>query len=158
MQFVLGLKKKYPVCSQAFCLAYKITKDFLQTVSDDVKNNIATNSPPFNDHSNPLKAKDKALETSLLEVLDALDLDLSSSQKSALKMTNTSSSLECWAWMKYYFELVGDFEPNTDGEIHIEPCSIADIYKVYQRDQLRNNVTNFVQYQCFCEIWLRCFE
>jgi len=42
------------------------------------------------------------------------------------KIPNCSSSMLCYAWMKYFFNLVGDFTPNKD-EIHLESQSIKEV-------------------------------
>ena len=37
--------------------------------------------------------------------------------------------------MNWYFKLIGDYEPNTDGEIHLESsCTSTDIYLEYVAD------------------------
>ena len=42
------------------------------------------------------------------------------------------------AWMKYYFELVGDQIPNSNGEIHLEPQDKYAIYTEYVGDHPEN--------------------
>ena len=40
----------------------------------------------------------------------------------ALQIPNTLQSLSCYAWMSYYFDLMGDAQPNRN-EIHLEAIS-----------------------------------
>lgn len=157
MNFVLGLKKKYPVCRQAFYLSYGISRHYLNTICQDVKEGKESTAKKFDDRSNPLHSMQPALQKSMAEIQEALEVDLNPDQAAATKMPNSPQALECWAWMKYYFELVGDFEPNSNNEIHLEPCTVADIYKTYQRDQLRSNNSDFLQYPRFAQIWVDCF-
>jgi hypothetical protein len=61
-----------------------------------------------------------------------------------------------YGWMRFYFDLIGDMEPNTDGEIHIEPCLCSDIYEEYKFDMSIGN------YEClsitqFLQMWQACF-
>ena len=55
-------------------------------------------------------------------------------QIASLVISNTSTALTCFAWMDYFFRLVGDFIPNMD-EIHLEPCQISEIYAEYVEDR-----------------------
>jgi hypothetical protein len=48
----------------------------------------------------------------------------------ALQIPNIIQSLSCYAWMKSYLKLIGDFQPNKD-EIHLEPISVIEIYNEY---------------------------
>jgi len=73
-----------------------------------------------------------------------------------IQLSNTPESIACYGWLKFYFEMVGDCEPNTDGEIHLEPCHVKDIYLEYKVDQeLSGN--NFLAVTPFRLIWTQCF-
>ena len=38
-----------------------------------------------------------------------------------MRLPNSVESVDCYtSWCSRYFELMGDKEPNTDGEIHLE--------------------------------------
>jgi hypothetical protein len=73
-----------------------------------------------------------------------------------MQLPNTEESLTCYAWMRFYFDMVGDCEPNSDGEIHLEPCSIIDIYLEYKQDQELNG-SKYLCANKFSQMWLKCF-
>lgn len=50
-----------------------------------------------------------------------------------------------YTWMKFYFDLVGDQIPNSNGEIHLEPEDKCEIYQEY----CSNVVDNHLSYQSF---------
>jgi len=58
--------------------------------------------------------------------------ELNFEELAMLKIPNTSSAMLCYAWMKYFFNLVGDNTPNSD-QIHLEPQTI---YEVLSNDKL----------------------
>jgi hypothetical protein len=45
-----------------------------------------------------------------------------------MKIPNTEIASITFGWMKNYFSLVGDCQPNKDNEINLEPCTIKSIY------------------------------
>jgi hypothetical protein len=73
-----------------------------------------------------------------------------------LQIPNTVESLACFAWCRYYFDLVGDKEPNTDGEIHLEPCTVQEIFLEYVTEQQLHGL-KFLGATQFSEMWMKCF-
>lgn len=114
--------------------------------------------PAFSDRSNPALNSDPQFKAFCAMMNERLGIKLTVDQKAALMIGNSVEAGNCWAWMKYYFELVGDFEPNTNGEIHLEPGTVADIWEVYKSDQLASGEQSFLDYQQFANIWETCFE
>jgi hypothetical protein len=58
--------------------------------------------------------------------------------------------------MDIYFNLVGDAMPNTNGEIHLEPITIKEIYGEYN-DDLRACKMDTVNSESFTQLWKECF-
>ena len=56
---------------------------------------------------------------------------LSRDQVAAIRIPNSRASLSCYAWMNFYFDLVGDIIPNKSDEVHLEAIDIKDIYQEY---------------------------
>ena len=54
---------------------------------------------------------------------------LSFEEMAMIKIPNCSSSMLCYAWMKYFFNLVGDFTPNQN-EIHLEPQTVKEVRSI----------------------------
>jgi hypothetical protein len=57
-------------------------------------------------------------------------------QASALRICDTILSLQASAWMRIYFNRVGDTVPNSDNELemHLERQEKLSIYEVYKSD------------------------
>jgi len=49
-------------------------------------------------------------------------------------MTKTSETIRAKIWMDYFFSSFGDHIPNSNGEIHFDPCDKKDIYTEYIDD------------------------
>jgi hypothetical protein len=76
-------------------------------------------------------------------------------QLAALNIPNSTKSLECYAWMEYYFDLMGCQAPNCN-EIHLEPITVTKIWDEYLTDfMLRTD--DAVTLSQFCDIWKGCF-
>lgn len=156
MSFKLGVREKVDVCRQSFRFAYGISRDFLNTLAKDVKTLRINDQRPFNDRSNP--SRDEALESYCRDMDIELGFRQTPDQRAASRIPNSPEALECWAWMKKYFDLVGDFQPNSDGEIHLDACTIKDVWKAYVHDQTAANKSSYFQHRQFCDLWVTCFE
>ena len=77
---------------------------------------------------------------------------LDKEQLGSLRLAQTTESLECAAWMKYYFGLVGDQPPDRDHEIHLDPTPKKEIYKEYVFD-MEAAKTKAVCLQTFLMVW-----
>jgi len=55
----------------------------------------------------------------------------SKQQLAAMIIPNTTASLSCYAWQHDHFDNVGDFMPNTDGEVHLEPTEMQSVWEEY---------------------------
>ena len=61
------------------------------------------------------------------------NIHLSREQIGLMNLPNSFNSINMYAWMKDYFYLVGDDEPDND-EIHLDPINIVDVYNQYKFD------------------------
>lgn len=62
------------------------------------------------------------------------------------------------AWMKHFFDLVGDFIPNRNGEIHLDACFTAtDIHREYVENMKVIGEELYLSYDSFNEVWDACF-
>lgn len=156
MKFQLGFEEKIGVCRQAFRLAYRISRDYLNTICQDVRLSRLNSEGQFSDRQNPLLSGDFQKYCQTMDA--ALGLQPTAEQRAAGRISNSPEAHECWAWMKYYFDLVGDFQPNTDGEIHLEPCTVKDVWTAYVHDQQNAKKLNFLSYDQFGKLWLTLFE
>lgn len=127
MNFQIGIKEKKQVCRNAFRYAYGVSRDYLNTICQDVKRKKESVVRSLNDCSNPMASNDPNFKEYCTNIEKQMGITLSPDQLAARGIPNTAESMQCWSWMKYYFNLVGDFEPNTDGEIHLDCCDITDI-------------------------------
>ena len=73
-----------------------------------------------------------------------------------LRIPNSTSSLNSYSWMYNHFNLVGDFIPNSNGEIHLEPIDIKEVWKEYVEDmtQVNENSVSYIEFVC---MWTNCF-
>lgn len=154
MNFHLGIKERKLVCRQAFRMAYGIKRDYLNTLCKDVRMGRFGAQSSLHDKSNPGLTLDPSF---IAEMNAKLAVELTPDQKAAQVIGNSLKAQSCWAWMKYYFDVVGDYEPNTNGEIHLEPGTVMDIWNVYVREQNESG-DPVVDYNHFCNIWITCFE
>jgi hypothetical protein len=44
--------------------------------------------------------------------------------------------LYAYGWMDFYFKCMGDYEPNTNGEIHLDYILVYEIYKEYAAEMI----------------------
>ena len=72
----------------------------------------------------------------------AFEVQINIEQASALRISDTILSLQASAWMRIYFNSVGDTVPNANKELemHLERQEKLSIYELYQSDM--NSVRN----------------
>lgn len=149
-----GLLSARGVCRALFISAYDVSSTFLTTLCQEIKSGIKNNDRVLNDISAPPDTAD-ALNL-VVRIAHGQGIVLSQSQLCALRIPNSTASLNCYGWMKFYFDLVGDCIPNSDGEIHLEPCTIGSIYDEYKLTMDQASITPLGKSQ-FAMIWANCF-
>jgi len=88
---------------------------------------------------------------------EAHGVRLSKLQLAALQLPNTPDSLACFAWLEFHFDMVGDCIPNTDGEIHLEPTKVCDIFDEYVSSVVQTGNGRHLRASQFFGIWKACF-
>jgi hypothetical protein len=168
-----GSGLSFTVCSDAFRSAYGISKYYHKLICKDIKNGVLNNSPSFFDHS----AIPKAIVDKIVRWADRLKIDLSHQQRGDLEIANNPTTLSvsfvlimfdpsiftlfCFsyllqaaAWMKFFFDCVGDKIPDSNNEIHLEVMEKTEIWKEY--DYFRSTVMmdpKGLSYNSFIELW-----
>lgn len=146
-------------CRQAFRCVYGMRRDYLNVVSQEIKAGKRGESSDHTDRSNPFPLnQDKRLQQFHDKWCEIFDLSPTQHQEAGMVIPNSSVVLTCWAWMKYYFELVGDFEPNTVNEIHLEPTTIESIWEAYQRETAFSGGEPVLNVAQFGVLWNACFR
>ena len=155
MNYRIGMVNKMECCRKAFRSVYQIGHDYLTNLCHDVKKQRFGIRPPIlSDRSNPGTLNERELD----DLCDQLDFDLTPDQISAMQIQNSEIVLDCSAWMNYYFHLVGDYEPNTAGEIHLEPCLIGEVHKMYEQDRKANPSQTILGVAQFARLWKNCYS
>lgn len=155
--------RKIDVCRTAFRKAYHIGESYLETLCKHIKKErYNINVEAFTDRTNVVGKKEEditAIEYQVEQLAFAFGIDMSFEQLAAMKLSNTNKSLFAYGWLHYYFGLVGDHEPNTNGEVHIEYCTLSDVYKEYLYDMEGNmDPADIISIQGLGRIWRACFR
>ena len=104
----------------------------MEKLLSEVKNNLVKTVKAFHDRS--------PVDPETLKTLKAFaayyDVDLEPEDFANMRIPNSSGSLLCCSWMKYFFELMGDHMPNCKGEIHLEIITKREIYEEYCVDMM----------------------
>lgn len=151
------------VCRHCFMSAYCLKHSIVDQLVADVKKGIVNSAGSFSDRTSSIGGR---LQTSV-EIAGATNLitnfaslnntPLNTRQIGALNVPNSAASLMMYSWMEFYFNLIGDQEPNTDGEIHLEPVRVKEIYQEYCNDLVLGGYKALSESQ-FGNMWLRCFR
>jgi hypothetical protein len=75
----------------------------------------------------------------------------------AAKLPNSPTVLSAYGWMAEHFHLIGDMCPNCDGEIHLEPTHIVEVYGEHYV-AMRDADMDCVNVDTFASIWTNCFD
>ena len=155
MSYKIGIIKRVEVCRQAFRYTYKIRRDYFRRIALEIKEKGKGISRKHTDKSNPKLSQE--LINVHTDLNKKLNLNPTHDQNAAMVIANSPTVLQCWAWMDYYFKLVGDCEPNSNGEIHLEPCQILEIWQSYQRECILRKESEYFNAERFAKLWATCF-
>jgi len=151
-----GAAKFGPVCRQRFMMTYSVKHCFIEDLSKEVRGGVVNNERPFTDKTTcPILTSE--LQARLAMLKDTYDITLTLEQMTAMKIPNTPESITCYAWMHFYFDMVGDQIPNSNGEIHLEPVWIKDVYQEY-KDCMFTSGSPTLQPTQFGMMWQTCFR
>jgi hypothetical protein len=156
-----GSNKLSDVCRALFIHCYFLSHSFLDRCCKDVKNNLTNpNKSNLNDHCNNFSDQTEESKITSKEITlytEKYGLTLTTQQLAALKLPNKQLALITYGWMEYYFNLVGDCQPNRNAEIHLEPTTIGSIYYEYcdEIKDMQNINTQYESYSfpAFCKFW-----
>ena len=81
------------------------------------------------------------------------DYQLSADDKALMLLPNSTESIDCYSWMRQYFNDYGEHVPNSD-QIHLEHVPIKSIWEEYTDDPGQSDT---VSYKQFVTIWVKCF-
>lgn len=143
-------------------MAYRIGKNFLNQRTKEIKMKLSASdaSATFSDSMSVDKlvanCNHKALHY-FEKVCEMNNIELTKEQKAAICIPNSPTEFTCYGWMDYYFNVIGDQEPNRDGEIHLEPVHIKDIHKEYLADMTYCGEDATLSLRPFGELWANCF-
>jgi hypothetical protein len=148
------------VCRRGFARAYAVSHWYIEDIVIRLKKGEVNCLMDFNPTKGIIDINDKKLRQ-LSKFAEMYGISLNNDQMGSLKISQTTESLLCAAWMRYYFALVGDQVPNTDLEIHLEPVPKNNIYQEYLFDMqfLGENDAdgNKVSLEVFRNIWNTVF-
>jgi len=144
------------VCKERFMVAYDMKRTYIEDISRDLHKGHTNTAKPLNDKTS-LAALDVADGIGQLTRL-ALShgIVLTRDQLAAIQIPNSFESVNCYGWMRFYFDMVGDQIPNSAGEIHLEPIWIKDIYAEYLECMQESNFQHLEPTQ-FAQLWKLCF-
>ena len=94
------------------------------------------------------------VESSMVEYLAMKGIVVTIQQLAALRIPNTPVHMEAYAWMNFFFNMIGDFMPNGgEGETHLKPVEITSIHKEYACEC----ESKPLGYKDFLLLWKDCF-
>ena len=132
-----------------------------------IKDGVFNGSRSFNDRTRV--SEEAILEAMSIHLVDSVTGQpsqggLTVAQKASMRLNNSTEQLKAYAWMHSYFHLVGDHQPNSNEEIHLDPVDKYDIYTEYYKEMLPkgeiNRSTpspNILGYSSFLMLWDKCF-
>ncbi len=141
------------VCRKCFCNAYGVGGTFLDDLCSRLK---AGDRAVAEELSDDTPAPHSVFIKSLLALADSRGVCLSESQLGALMVPNTVPSLTCFAWMKSFFDAVGDQQPNCS-QIHLEPTNVKTVHAEYVQ-VIGDAGEETLSYESFLNMWSCCFN
>jgi hypothetical protein len=150
----------YLVCRRGFAKAYSVSHWYVEDIINRIKkgdiNCLSDLNPVYAIHGQ---------NKEVIDFAEKYGIGLSHEQLGSLNLSSDTNILICSAWMKYYFQLVGDQAPNTDCEIHLEPIPKEAVYAEYVHDLEAINKEKGLSsdhepvcLQTFLSIWKSCYS
>jgi hypothetical protein len=145
------------LCRTQFMHCYSVSNNCTERLCFEIKQGVVASSTVFGDRTSVGVGNDKKRFINMIvEKCKLRNIILDKETIAMMSIPNSEMSVNCYTWFKLYFKLIGDCEPNTDGEIHLEPCSVTDIYAEYRHDQ-RISGKPFFQFTQYAAMWRNCF-
>jgi len=118
----------------------------LETLARDYKNGTTDGSKAFGDRSHSSQSREDAIKA-----LKNSNLEVTEERLKVILLPNTSEAIECYHWMKDYFNIAGDHMPNSK-EIHLENTPLIRLFETYKRENVF-----LLSFSSWREIWKNLF-
>ena len=143
----------HAVCVRTFRAAWNISGSLIKTLRWQVKKGIVKASRAITDRYSAVEGDiDKLLvATGLDGVIDRPERLL------VAKVPNTPQAEHLYAWMKNYFELLGDEQPAL-AEVHLDPIQKLDIYAEYVNETVNIDGLQPLSISRMEQMWLDSFN
>jgi hypothetical protein len=170
MEFKLGTQdrtKTIKCCAEAFRQVCCVSDGSFSRLIREVKDGNVNGMRSFSQFTKV--ADETCLEAASLILLDSQTRNFSSngltqSQKSAMYMSSSALQHQARAWLERYFATSGDYQPNANEEIHLDPIEKKTVHAEYVQDITSrlneitvDSCTEYLGYSCFIELWDKCF-
>ena len=136
------------VCESCFGNCYDVKKTVLHVICQSIKLKEVAVERPLNDKS----AVNKGYASLIISHAENRGHPLNIDQKAMLLIPNSPKWTSCYAWLKDYFSFVADYMPNTDEEMHLEPCEMSAIYEEYV-EFYKDDLNGVIDLKQFYNIW-----
>jgi hypothetical protein len=123
---------QHVVCKKGFVKAHTISRWYVDDVINRYKCGHKSGISELNEKTS-IPASVLSDKT-LMSFAEEFGISLTPEHLGNLRMADGVDTKLTVAWMTYYFSLVGDFVPNSNNEIHLEPIPRSDVYKEYLFD------------------------
>eukprot|EP01036_Dinobryon_divergens_P037208 gene37208-48631_t len=142
-------------CKSLFLLAHGLKNTMCNDITAEIKHEMDyTWTKKLTTKPARLQLSPKYINE-ILKIAKSKGYGLSREQIQSLSIPNTAQSVRCFAWMDYYFRLLGDEMPNMN-ETHLEPTTLLDIHSEYSADMKREGLTPLV-YSVWTVFWKNVF-
>lgn len=141
------------VCKNCMCNCYSVSSSTLDVRVQEVKKGFHSSQPILNDRR---KGLDRQQLQMFRRIARVYGMHLTAKHFAAAAVPNSPACLTAYGWMVDHFNLVGDWAPNREGEIHLEPIEIVEIYAEYHGDVNNAGLTS-INVDTFARIWTNCF-
>ena len=65
---------------------------------------------------------------------------LNRKQLACMNIPNTPMHIDAMKWMEQYFEISGDYQPNSNEEIHLDPIKKREIHGEYVKSVVADKI------------------
>jgi hypothetical protein len=140
------------VCTRAFSYIYGLSNWGRKKLINSIKQSHTL------ERLNKRQRVQAKTMTRVKGLLDRNEIKISNEKIANFTVAFTERNGKARAWMKHFFDLVGDFIPNRNGEIHLDACFTAkDIHREYVENMKVTREEFFLSYNAFNNVWDQCF-
>ena len=110
------------VCHRAFCNVYAVSNSTKKTTLRRIKKGEFV-IPRAQDHNAGARPSTKAVTKDMLQ----RGIEIEREAIGTFQFKNSHRQFKARAWMKQYFNLIGDPQPNSYGEVHLDSSFSQDL-------------------------------